>query len=99
SGVDAEHLCRPSTTSGGALLGVGDDALVQQTAEDVGNGGAGEPQRLGDLPAGELPATMQQRQHVCTVLVPDAPLPVHAGDANGAVNRPGSGGGSESTGG
>src|SRR5699024_4833574 len=22
--------------------------------------------------------------HVCTVLVPDAPLPVHAGDANGA---------------
>src|SRR5699024_9035594 len=78
--VDAEHLRGPAPAAGGALRGDGDDALIEQATEDIRDGRAGEPQRLGDLPSGELPAAMQQRQHVCTVLVPDAPLPVHAGE-------------------
>src|SRR5699024_5078427 len=62
--VDAEHLRGPAPAAGGALRGDGDDALIEQATEDVRDGRAGEPQRLGDLPSGELPAAMQQRQHV-----------------------------------
>ena len=42
-----------------AALADGDDALIEQVTEDVRHGGAGEPQRLGDLTAGEQSAAME----------------------------------------